>query len=73
MRPKLGTRNHCAVPFLGRAGANLCWYYYTTIKDLHFGFRHFADCIMEDKIFVRKCLFDIISRVLLPSLTASSS
>ena len=29
MRAKLGTLNHCAVPFLSRAGANLCWYYYT--------------------------------------------
>ena len=42
MRAKLGTLNHCEVPFLSRAGANLCWYYYTTIC-------HFADCVMENK------------------------
>ena len=29
MRAKLANLNDCAVPFLSRAGANLCWYYYT--------------------------------------------
>ena len=29
MRVKLAILNHCAVPFLSRAAANLCWYYYT--------------------------------------------
>ena len=29
MRAKLANPNHCAVPFLSRAGANLCWYYYS--------------------------------------------
>ena len=29
MCAKLANLNHCAVPFLSRAGANLCWYYYT--------------------------------------------
>ena len=28
MRAKLATLNQCAVPFLSRAVANLCWYYY---------------------------------------------
>ena len=26
---KLAGLNHCAVPFLSRAAASLCWYYYT--------------------------------------------
>ena len=29
MRAKLANLNHCAVPFLSRAAANLCWYYNT--------------------------------------------
>ena len=29
MRAKLSNGNHCAVLFLRRAVANLCWYYYT--------------------------------------------
>ena len=29
MRAELAGLNHCAVPFLSRAAANLCWYYYT--------------------------------------------
>ena len=29
MRAKLASLNHCAVPFLSRAAANFCWYYYT--------------------------------------------
>ena len=28
MRDELGSLNPCAVPFLSRATANLCWYYY---------------------------------------------
>ena len=32
MHAKLGTLNHRAVPFLSRAGANLCWYYYTRFR-----------------------------------------
>ena len=28
MRAKFANLNHCAVPFLSRAAANLCWYYY---------------------------------------------
>ena len=30
MRAKLANLNHCAVPFLSRAGVNSCWYYYTS-------------------------------------------
>ena len=30
MRADLASLNHCAVPFLSRAGANLCWYHYIT-------------------------------------------
>ena len=29
MRSELANLNDCAVPFLSRAAANLCWYYYT--------------------------------------------
>ena len=29
MRIELAGPNQCAVPFLNRADANLCWYYYT--------------------------------------------
>ena len=29
MRAELVNLNHCAVPFLSRAAANLCWYYYS--------------------------------------------
>ena len=29
MRAKIANLNHCAVLFLSRAAANLCWYYYT--------------------------------------------
>ena len=29
MSANLANLNHCAVHFLSRAGANLCWYYYT--------------------------------------------
>ena len=32
MRAELANLNDCAVPFLSRAAANLCWYYYTVIK-----------------------------------------
>ena len=28
MRAELGGLNHCAVPVLSRAAANMCWYYY---------------------------------------------
>ena len=28
MREELSGLNHCAVPFLSRAVADLCWYYY---------------------------------------------
>ena len=31
MRAELANLNHCAVPFLSRAIANLCWYYYTLV------------------------------------------
>ena len=31
MRAKLANLNHCAVPFLRCAAANLCWYYYYVI------------------------------------------
>ena len=34
MRAKLANLNDCAVPFLSRAAANLCWYYYTCITVL---------------------------------------
>ena len=30
MRTKLANINDCAVPFLSRAAANSCWYYYNT-------------------------------------------
>ena len=29
MRAELTGLSHCAVPFLSRTAANLCWYYYT--------------------------------------------
>ena len=29
MRAELANLNHCAVPFLTRASAFLCWYYFT--------------------------------------------
>ena len=32
MRAKLARLNDCAVPFLSRATANLCWYYYTYLS-----------------------------------------
>ena len=32
MRAELANANHCALPFLSRAVANLCWYYYTSGK-----------------------------------------
>ena len=31
MRAKLVNLNHCAVPFLSRAAANLCWFYYYVV------------------------------------------
>ena len=32
MLAKLANLNHCAVPFLGRVAAYLCWYYSTGIE-----------------------------------------
>ena len=34
MRAELAGLNHCAVTFLSRADANLCWYYYTIKVDM---------------------------------------
>ena len=28
MRAEVANLNHCAEPFLSRAAANMCWYYY---------------------------------------------
>ena len=39
MRAKLANLNHCAVPFLSRAAANLCWYYCIIYYILLHGFR----------------------------------
>ena len=42
MHAKLANLNHYAVPFLSRAGVNLCWYYYIYIYnfDQYFNFFH---------------------------------
>ena len=37
MRAKLANLNHCAVPFLSRAVANLCWYYYVLVRSYYLG------------------------------------
>ena len=45
MRAELGFLNHCAVPFLNRAAANLCCYYvYVYIYKLE----AFSNCIYLD-------------------------
>ena len=40
LRAKLANLNHCAVPFLSRAIANLCWYSYTVYSRAHKLFGH---------------------------------
>ena len=35
MRANLASLKYCAVPFLRRAGANLCWYYYIYITSVN--------------------------------------